>query len=328
MELIDTDLEFGVSIQNDNSLDKKSIVVSGKRFDRFRGFTLALLGAVLWGVSGTAAQVLFQHDGFSPAWLVSARMSVSGLLLITGLSVRFGPGQVFAIWRNKKDVVRVILFGAGLLGVQYTYFVTIRYSNAAMGTLLQYMGPIFITVFLAFRGRRLPTRFELVAVLLAVFGVALLVTNGNWHGLSVSPLAVTWGLISALTVAFYTLYPAKLLQKYGAAIITGWAMIIGGIGMNTMAPLWGFAGVSTFGTWWLVFFVVIFGTLIPFYVYIASLKYISASEVSLLASGEPLSAAIIAIAILHVQLSMAALFGALCILVTVTLLAFKGSKGC
>lgn len=220
----------------------------------------------------------------------------------------------------------LILFGIiGLLGVQYSYFASIRYGNAATGTMLQYMGPIFITVYVALGQRGMPTVSQLSAVVLALAGAFLLVTNGNVHSFSVSPLAVFWGLISAVTLAFYSLYPQNLLQKYGSATIVGWAMFIGGIGMSFITPPWHFTGHSSLGTWWLVSFVVLFGTLIAFYVYIASLKYISASEASLLSCGEPLSASIIAVAFLHVQMGLAAMLGGLFILVTVTILARKGS---
>jgi len=286
---------------------------------------MVLLGAVLWGVSGTAAQVLFQHYGLNPGWLVTVRMSVAGLLLLAGISMRSGVTHTFEVWKDKRDALKLILFGIiGLLGVQYSYFASIRYGNAATGTMLQYMGPIFITLYVGLRNRRMPSALQLVAVFLALSGAFLLVTDGNFHTFAVAPLAVFWGLISAVTLAFYSLYPYQLLQKYGSAPIAGWGMLIGGIGMSFITPPWHFSGHSSLGTWWLVGFVVLFGTLIAFYVYIASLKYISASEASLLSCGEPLSASIIAVAFLHVQLGMAAILGGLCIIVTVTILARKG----
>ncbi len=285
---------------------------------------MVLLGAVLWGVSGTAAQVLFQRYGFTPGWLVTARMSAAGLLLLIGISIKSGLRPVFAVWTIRRDAAKLVLFGIiGLLGVQYSYFASIRYGNAATATMLQYMGPIFITVYIALRQRRLPGRSQVSAVSLALAGALLLVTNGNLHHFAVSPLAVLWGVVSAATAAFYSLYPQPLLQKYGPANIVGWAMLIGGVGMSPIAPLWRIAGHGSFGAWWLTGFVVLFGTLIAFYVYIASLKYISASEASLLACGEPLSAAIVAVAFLHVKMGWPALLGGLCILVTVTLLAKK-----
>ncbi|UNO50898.1 DMT family transporter [Alicyclobacillus acidoterrestris] len=288
---------------------------------------MVLLGAVLWGVSGTAAQVLFQRDGLNPAWLVSVRMTTSGLLLLIALSARFGFAHTFAIWKNKRDAFGIVLLGIiGLLGVQYSYFASIRYGNAATGTLLQYLGPIFITIYVALRRRRMPSVKQLTAVLIALLGVLFLVTNGNWHSLSIAPLAVVWGLISAITLAFYTLYPAALLRTYGASTVMGWGMLIGGIGMSLMAPPWTFSGHSGPGTWFLVGFVTLFGTLLAFYIYIASLKYISASEASLLACGEPLSATILTVAILHVPMSWSSILGAICILTTVTILARSKSE--
>lgn len=305
----------------------KSSPVAGKKFDHFKGLSMVLLGAVLWGVSGTAAQVLFQHDGFDAGWLVCVRMSIAGVLLLAVISMKSGPMRSIAVWKDKRDALRLVLFGIiGLLGVQYSYFASIRYGNAATGTMLQYMGPIFITGYLALRQRRLPSISECVAVFLALAGALLLVTNGDVRSFSVAPLAVFWGLVSAMTLAFYSLYPQSLLRKYGAATIVGWAMLIGGIGMACITPPWHFTGHSSFGAWWLVCFVVLFGTLIAFYVYMSSLKYISPSEASLLSCGEPLSASIIAVACLHVQMGLPAIIGGLCILVTVAILALNRRK--
>lgn len=298
-----------------------------KKFNYFKGLSMVLLGAVLWGVSGTAAQVLFQRYGFNPGWLVTVRMSVAGLLLLVGILMKSGLKQTISVWTDKRDALKLILFGIiGLLGVQYSYFSAIRYGNAATGTMLQYMGPIFITVYIALRQRRVPGVLQLAAVFLALAGAFLLVTNGSLHSFSVSPLAVFWGLVSAITLAFYSLYPQNLLQKYGSANIVGWAMLIGGIGMSFITPPWSFTGHSSIAAWWLVGFVVLFGTLVAFYVYISSLNYVSAAEASVLSCGEPLSASILAVTALHVHMGWASMLGGLCVLVTVTLLAGKGYR--
>lgn len=299
---------------------------SRRKFNHLKGLSMVLIGAVLWGVSGTAAQLLFQRFNFNSGWLVTVRMSIAGLLLLLSVSIKSGPAYTIAIWKNKRDAMKLILFAIiGLLGVQYSYFTAIQYGNAATGTILQYMGPIFITVYVALRRRQLPSLVQLASVFLALFGAFLLVTDGDLHSFAISPLAVFWGLISAVTVAFYSLYPNELLQKYGAATISGWGMLIGGIGMGFIHPPWHFTGHNTFSSWMLAGFVVLFGTLIAFYIYIASLNYISASEASVLACGEPLSATLIAVSCLHVHIGFFALLGGLCILITVTLMAWKGS---
>lgn len=288
---------------------------------------MVLLGAILWGISGTAAQVLFQRFGMNPGWLVTVRMSVAGILMLSCISLVSGLKNIFFIWKDKKDAFKLVLFAIiGLLGVQYSYFASISYGNAATGTMLQYMGPVFITIYVALRLRQVPNISQFVSVFLAIFGAFLLVTNGDWHQFSISPFAVFWGIISAITLAFYSLYPKGLLHKYGAATVSGWGMLIGGIGMGFIHPPWHYSGQFSLQTWVLISFVVIFGTLVAFYVYIASLKYISAAEASVLSCGEPLSATIITVVFLHVHFGWAALIGGLCILVTVTIMAGKGSS--
>lgn len=306
----------------------RSSTLAREKFVHFKGLSMVLLGAVLWGISGTAAQVLFQRDALHAGWLTSVRMSGAGLMLLAAISLKSGLLRTIAVWQDKRDAARLAVFAIiGLLGVQYSYLASIRYGNAATGTVLQYMGPMFITVYVALRQRRMPTIRQSASVVLALAGAFFLVTNGHWHRLSVSPLAVFWGFVSAVTLAFYSLYPQDLLHKYGSATIVGWAMLIGGVAMGFRAPPWHFLGHSSVLTWGLVGFVVVFGTLIAFYVYIASLKYISAAEAGVLSSGEPLSASIIAVAFLHVHLGVMAMLGGLCVLATVTLLASNRSAG-
>ena len=54
-----------------------------------------------------------------------------------------------------KDVLSMVIFGiAGLLAVQLAYFMTIDYSNAGTATLLQYVAPFFIMVWLVLTGSK------------------------------------------------------------------------------------------------------------------------------------------------------------------------------
>lgn len=308
-------------------LDVNINVQVSERQRRVKGIFMVLVGSILWGVSGTAAQVLFRQYQFNPGWLVTIRMFASGLCLLMAVSLRLGSKRTFAIWRHPKDFLRLILFGVlGLLGVQYTYFAAINAGNAATATLLQYVAPVLIALYLAMRWRHMPTLWQCSAVILALLGTFLLLTNGRWDGLSVSSGAVVWGLASALALAFYTLYPGQLIAEYGSATMVGWGMLIGGFVMGFVNPPWDFSGISSLDAWLLICFVVLFGTLTAFYLYIASTNYIPPSETSLLASAEPLSAAIVAVLFLHVHMGVMAMIGGLCIVGTVVILGLAGRK--
>lgn len=292
-------------------------------YSRTKGIALVLTGAILWGVSGTVAQYLFQQQGFNAEWLTVVRLLLSGILLL-GFAYSKEKQHIWKIWKSKRDALSLVLFSIlGMLAVQYTYFAAIQHGNAATATVLQYVGPALITCYLALRSKRLPTIKEMVAVALSIFGTFFLVTHGNIHSLSISGWAVFWGISSAFALAFYTLQPHNLLAKWGSTIIVGWGMLIGGIGLSFIHPPWAFEGQWSFSSYLAVVFIIIFGTIIAFYCYLESLKYLSASETSLLACVEPLSAAFLSVIWLHVTFGFAEWLGTLCIISTVVILSIK-----
>ncbi len=183
---------------------------------------MVLAAAVFWGLSGTAAQVLFQGEGFRPEWLVTVRMGVSGMILVLGTAVFAGPRAALGPLVHPLDALRLTLFGIfGMLGVQYSYFASVAEGNAATATLLQYLAPAMIVLYAAARSRRMPGLRQIAAVGLALAGTFLLVTGGQIQALTVPWTSVVWGLASAVTLAFYTVYPGGLLRRYGAPATVG-----------------------------------------------------------------------------------------------------------
>lgn len=76
---------------------------------RVKGIMLVILGAMLWGISGTVAQYLFQKKGFSPEWLVVVRLLVSGLILLLYAFMK-GKQDIWTIWRSKHTILSLIFF--------------------------------------------------------------------------------------------------------------------------------------------------------------------------------------------------------------------------
>ena len=81
----------------------------------------------------------------------------------------------------------------GMLFMQYGYFLAIGHSNAATATVLQYLAPVMIVIYVSIRYHKMPSFFEFAAVLCALLGTFLLATHGNVKSLSISPLALFWG---------------------------------------------------------------------------------------------------------------------------------------
>ncbi len=293
---------------------------------RVLGILLVVTGSTLWGISGTVAQYLFQQKGFTAEWLVVIRLLCSGVIMLTFTSL-LEKRDIFAIWKSRNGTLSIILFSVlGMLGVQYTYFAAIEAGNAASATILQYLAPIFVTAYLVIRDKRSPSKKEVTVLFIALLGTFLLITNGNIKELSISNWAVFWGIASAITAAFYTLQPYKLIKEWGTSLIVGWGMLIGGLFFSFVRPPWSYEGEFNGYTASAILFVVVFGTLIAFFCYLESLKYISASETSLLACTEPLSAAFLSVIWLQVTLGFYQWLGTVCIIITISILSYKPKK--
>lgn len=289
------------------------------------GSVFVLMSACLWGVSGATNQYLFHTVGVTPEWVISTRMFFTGLLFLAVLQIK--KGNILQIMQDREDRKQIFIFSfLGMLFIQYGYLAAIAYSNAATATVLQYTSPILIVVYLALRQRKLPTAPECIAVIGAVAGTFLLATHGDFHSLQISPKALFWGLLSAVAMAFYSIYPRRLMERYDTMVLIGWSMFLAGGSMNVIHPFWQWQGNwDTTGILCLAF-VIFFGTVIPYLLFLDGIKYIGAMRGNLFASMEPVSSAIVSVLWLKVQLEWIDYVGFLCIILTVLLLSFVKPK--
>lgn len=289
------------------------------------GILLVITGATFWGVGGTVAQKLFQQYAINVNWLVTTRLLLAGILLLTIHFIKNGRTQIFQVWKNRKVAIQLLIFGiVGMLAVQYTYMASIDHGNAAVATLLQYLAPVMIIVYLVLRKQSILTRQDVITVLLALIGCFLLLTNGSVSELSVSTPAIIWGVLSGVSLAFYTLYAVPLLAQYDSLVIVGWAMIIGGLALSFSHAPWqiDLTGLP-FEAYVYLVFVIIFGTMLAFWFYIESLQSLSPKETSLLGSLEPLSAVLTTVFWLHEPFGFLQWVGTACIVGMILLLAIN-----
>lgn len=122
------------------------------------GTILTITGGILWGISGVCGQFLFQNKEVTASWMVPIRLVTAGLLLLLYYVSR-DKGKAFDIWRSKRNRTDIIVYGlAGMMLCQYSYFQTIEWSNAGTATVIQYLGPALIVVWVCLRMKRLPEK--------------------------------------------------------------------------------------------------------------------------------------------------------------------------
>lgn len=295
--------------------------------NRSVGIWLAIIGSFFWGAAGTVAQFLFHNYNLSPQWLVGIRLLTSGFLLLAFFFfVKKEP--ILNIWKSKSSIALLLAFSfLGMLPSQFTYFMAIRFGNAATATILQFTGPLFIIIFIALKQLRLPRRIDCISIIIAMIGTILLVTKGHLNTLSLAPTAVFWGLLAGLSQASYTLIPKKLLSNFSALVVVGWAMLLGSI---PFVPIISTHQLTVFN-WKIALslvFIIVFGTILAYLFYILSLKYIEPAITGVLSAFEPLTATVLSVALLHLHLSFIEIIGAFLIILTAFLQVWpsKNSK--
>lgn len=293
-----------------------------------KGYIAAMAAAVIWGVNGTMMQFLVTDRAINIEWLICLRLLVPGiiLLIMAWMSPRVGAQKLLSIWRHRKDVIALLIFSIGLMGVQYTFIAAIKASNAATAVVIQFTAPVLVVVYYALKKRTWPAAKQWLAILLALLGTFFLVTKGNIYQIALSGAAVGWGLASSFALAFYSVQPIRLLKEYSAFTVTGWGMLIGAVWMSFFHTPWDVEGVWDSYTVAFFIFILLFGGLIAFTLYLSSVKIIGAYKTTLLISIEPLTVAILSICWLQMAFGLSDLLGAVCILSTIFLLTRKNAK--
>lgn len=288
-----------------------------------KGILLALLAGILWGITGPLGQFLFDEKTITPEWLVTCRLIVSGTVILLGMFVK-RRWEIFTIWKDKKDAVHMVIYSvAGMMAVQYSFFVAVEASNGGTATVLQYTNPVMIILYLSLFQKVRPKSKEVVAVLLALAGIFLLSTNGNLHTLVITPKGLFMGLLCAVFTCFYSMLPRRLMEKYDEVMVCGWSMFIGGIVLAIWKNPWKIGAGADYQVWGLFGMLVLFGTVIPF---IASLKAIMLSGpmyANVLASIEPVVASFLTFLFLGTTFGGFEILGFGCIILTIVMLSLN-----
>ena len=284
-----------------------------------RSLVQTFLGASFWGISGTAAQALFQIYNFPVVSLVTIRMLLSALALMIIIRPHL-PSQPF---------LPMIMLGIfGYAGSSLAYLEAIQYSNAATATLLQFLFLPMVAGYEALTGSLRWTHLWTLTLFLAILGTLLLIVGTNFQIL-VTPIGLLFGLLAAVAGAYYNLGSRIYVRTYGPWWTTSWGFAIGGLvslpfGLISLRDY--VLPSSIGGLTELVFLVVvvtIFGTLLAFSLYISGLEHLSATEVGIASSSEPIMSAVASYIFLGLVLALTQYVGGALIILAVILVATR-----
>jgi drug/metabolite transporter (DMT)-like permease len=291
------------------------------------GYAMAGSAATLWAVNGVVSKVILASS-VSSLRLSQVRTTgaLVGLVLIL---LANAPSRLRARW---IELPYLALFGiVGLAFVQWLYFLAIHRMAIGIALLIQYLAPLFIALWARF-GLHEPVRRRVwLALVLALAGLALIVNVR--HGGTVSTTGIVFAFGAALTYALYILLAEHALGGRDAVSLLAWGFGFGALFFAAVAPWWAFPGHlvgvdhSLLGhlahrhlpVWALMTWMIVPGTIIPFFLLVSALRHLPATRVAIIAMLEPVVATGVAWAWLGESLGVLQLTGAGVVLVAIVL---------
>ncbi len=203
--------------------------------------------------------------------------------------------------RLPERPLRLLVVGAVLATHWYLFFETIKLSSVAIALLTVYTAPVFLSLLAPLFLAESRSRIALAALVPAGAGIALIALAGD-GGKGARPLAVAAGLGAAITYAALVIATKRLTRRLPSATIAFWSFLVAAALLApfllTAPQVLPESGVDAL---YVVLLGVVF-TGVSYFVYVVLLRRVTAQAIGILAFLEPVSAALLAWAILGQQL--------------------------
>jgi drug/metabolite transporter (DMT)-like permease len=272
----------------------------------YRGYAYIAAAALFWGTSATLGRAaftgrLFPGSGIArvdPLILSQARTTFSFLVVLAGLLMLRGPRRLLL---PPADLARIAALGlAGVAASNYFYYLAIQRTNVATAIIVQYTAPIWVLAYMVSRRLERATLPKIIAVVLAIVGIALVIGIVGRGKLQLDILGVAAALIAAFSFSFYNIFGHSILERHDR-----WTVLL----FTTMAAslFWIFlnppgkiaAANYTPAVWMFLFVFAVLSVLLPFTCYFAGLEHLTPTKAIVASCLEPVASILIAAGALH-----------------------------
>jgi drug/metabolite transporter (DMT)-like permease len=231
-----------------------------------------------------------------------------------------------------RELPFLAAFGIGGLAlVQWFYFLSIHRLAIGISLLIEYLAPLFVALWARYVFHEHVRQRIWLALGLALVGLALIVDIG--HSGTISTAGVVFALLAAVAYVIYILLAEHGIGDRDAVSLLAWGFVFASVFWAVISPWWSFPGgrvgahVSLLGhldgrhlpVWALLAWLIVLGTIVPFFLLVSALRHLSATSVGIIAMLEPVVATIVAWVWLGESLNSLQLAGAAVVLTAIVL---------
>ncbi len=254
-------------------------------------------------------------------WIIADHLTLGSLTIVfwrIGLSVLVcGLGVVVS---GRTDLLRIgktwrwtLLLGPMLALLWFCTIEAMKLSSVAVAVLVTYTAPVFLALFAPLLLPEKVSRAVLVALPLAIGGLALIAFASNEGG-HVRTLAIAVGVSGALVSAFLVIGQKRVVRDVNPIGFSFWIDIFAVIALLPVLPFAGRVMPSAGELGYLAILGVIF-TLISGLVWLTLLRHVTAQAMGFFSYIEPVSASLLAWLLLGQELGTAVVVGGALVLI-------------
>ncbi len=286
------------------------------------GYVMVWAAATLFAVNGSVAKVTLE-SGLTSEELTLVRSA--GAFVVLGAAVAIAAPHLLRI--RARDLPFLALFGvAGLAFVQWFYFVAIHRLEIGVALLIQYLAPLLVALYARYVMKRRVRRRIWIALGLALVGLVFVLDVGGDADLST--VGIVACLFAACSYALYVLVAEREVGVRDPLSLTAYGFLLAALFWALLQPWWSFpvealgdarASAWDLPVWTLVGWMILLGTIVPFGLLVASLRFVSATRAAITAMFEPVAATLVAWLWLGEELGATQLAGGALVLAAIVL---------
>jgi drug/metabolite transporter (DMT)-like permease len=253
-----------------------------------------------------------------------------GAFLVLFLYVYLKNKQSLRI--NRKELPILIAFGLfGFAAVNLFYFLAIQRLNVGVALIIEFTAPIWIALWMRFIQKKIVSKLMWWGLVIGLTGLVLIAQV--WRGLTLDGLGVTFAVLDAFALALYFLVGEKLVGVKSSEATMAWGFGVSSAFFAIIQPWWTFpfaelgrvveltgrlAGVSI-PTYYLILWIIVLGTAVPYFLVLNGLRGLSAATSSSIGMLEPVFGGIFAWIFLYEKLTFIQSVGAVVVLIGIYL---------
>ena len=288
------------------------------------GYLLYLGAAVLFGINGTVSKFILL-SGVESARLSQLRVTAAFVVLLAVVALTNRP----ALRLRRGELGLLVAYGVlGVAMTQWLYFVAIARLPVGVALLIEFTAPFMVALWVRF-GLHQPVPGRVWgALVIALLGLSMVAQV--WSGFVLDGLGVLAGFGAAAALAVYYLLGERGVHgpyPRDAVSLTLWGFGAAALFWFVVQPWWSFpwstlattvqpfgSGSSDIPVTWFVVWMVVLGTVVPFWLVVKSLHHLSASQASVVGMTEPVIASLVAWVLLGEVLTPVQLVGGFVVL--------------